>query len=60
MIGTNTTALASSSYDEGYKTGVDHILADLNDLLYTDNALNDEERKAAKKIYDILAEMYPA
>ena len=60
MIGTNTTALSSSSYDEGYKTGVDHILADLNDLMYTDNVLNDEERKTVKKIYDILAEMYPA
>ena len=60
MNGTNTTALSSSSYDEGYKTGVDHILADLNDLLYTDNVLSDEERKTVVKIYDILAEMYPA
>jgi hypothetical protein len=60
MNGTNTTALASSSYDEGYTTGVDHVMADLNDLMYTDNVLNDEERKTVKKIYDILAEMYPA
>jgi hypothetical protein len=60
MNGTNTTALASSSYEEGYKTGVDHVLADLNDLLYTDNVLNDEERKTVVKIYDILAKMYPA
>lgn len=35
-------------------------MADLNDLMYTDNVLNDEERKTVKKIYDILAEMYPA
>jgi len=60
MTGTNTTALASSSYKEGYKTGVDNVLTDLDDLLYTDNVLNDEERKTVKKIYKILAEMYPA
>ena len=60
MIGTNTTALTSSSYKEGYKDGVDHVLTDLDDLMYTDNPLNDEERKAVKKIYKILAEMYPA
>jgi hypothetical protein len=59
MNGTNITALATSSYEEGYKTGVDHVLADLNDLLYTDNVLNDEERKTVVKIYDILAKMYP-
>jgi hypothetical protein len=57
---TNITSSGSSSYEEGYRTGVDHILADLNDLMYTDNVLNDEERKIVKKIYDILAEMYPA
>jgi hypothetical protein len=59
MTGTNTTALSSSSYKEGYKTGVDNVLTDLDDLLY-DSALNDEERKTVKKIYKILAEMYPA
>lgn len=60
MIGTNTVELAVSSYNEGYKTGVDHVMSDLNELMFTDNELTDEERKVAKKIYFILSETYPA
>ena len=59
MIGSNTSASNASSYEEGYKTGVDHVMSDLNDLMFNDNKLNDEERKAVKKIYLLLAEIYP-
>lgn len=60
MIGSNTTEIAASSYAAGYKTGVDHVLTDLNELMFsTEKFESHEERLAVQKAYFILCKMYP-
>lgn len=60
MFGTNTTALQDTSYSEGYKTGVDAVMTDLNELMFDTKTYTVEERAIIKKIYIALTESYPA
>ena len=59
MIGTNTTALAQNSFQEGRKEGINDVMSLLNDLVHDKGLFTEEELKALKKAYKILDEEFP-
>lgn len=59
MIGTNTTALAQNSYQEGWKEGINDVLTHLSEIMFDESRFSVEERKALKRAYHILDEEFP-
>jgi hypothetical protein len=59
MIGTNTTALAQNSFQEGRKEGINDVLTRLAELMSDETRLSAEECKALKRAYNILDEEFP-
>lgn len=59
MIGTNTTALAQNSFQEGRKEGINDVMGLLNDLVHDKGLFTEEELKALKRVYRILDEEFP-
>ena len=60
MIGTNTTALAQNSFQEGRKEGINDVLTHLGEIILSDESrFSAEERKALQRAYYILDEEFP-
>ena len=59
MFGTNTYAAMESSHSEGYQSGIDSVMIELNELMFDVENLTSEERKVVRKVYNILSKKYP-